>query len=501
MSQSSELTGGAGFSYEGLVASSFLAALLTRAGQRPLNISINTVKLQQSPFGSPLDDIIIIYDEPNATKMHIQVKRSLRISAAKTNNDFREIIVNSWSTFKAPSNRDGHDYYGGATDTISRSSIRKLRKVTQAAQHSHDEAVFFSRNKENDTASKDFDATIKIITTILSEAKIQHTNLELFTFLKKLVILEFDVMVPESNIPSNTINELRHVLLAPDRAPDLWHHLNSIARAGAGQSATYSQASLKALLHPLYTFKDLSPASPSLATNNSPVQNLAPGLTPTTCDIAISYTETQHTKIALIALITTNDPTGLAQEIKSWRYKIERSPFLNSQQKASAKAMSLTQLFEKPELANIVLNDLATTSFSIYIYYGEVSEETESEPDTLKNKLLATSLLHRLSKRSETTELIHSEIERIHSLVETAKNDIQKKYHRALDSQISKNHNSNRKELIELADLMASIVAIHLNNEDPTSPQGHIGYIKSRIRYGENIISGEKHKRDRNPLA
>lgn len=500
MSQSSELRGGAGFSYEGLVASTFLAALLTRAGQRPLNISINTVKLQQSPFGSPLDDIIIVYDEPNATKMHIQVKRSLRISAAKTNKDFREIIVNSWKTFKAPSNRDGHDHYGGATDTISRSSIRKLRKVTQAAQHSHDEAVFFSRNKENDTASKDFDATIKIITTILSEAKIKHTNLELFTFLKKLVILEFDVMVPESNIPSNTINELRHVLQSPDRAPDLWHHLNSIARAGGGQSATYSQASLKALLHPLFTFKDLSPAA-ALATSNSLVQNLAPDLKPTTCDIAISYTKTQHTRVALIALITTNDPTGLAQEIKSWKYKIERSPFLNSQQKASTKAMSLTQLFERPELANIVLHDLATTSFSAYIYYGKVSEGTESEPDILKNKLLATSLLHRLSKKSETTELIHSEIERIHSLVETAKNDIQKKYHRALDAQISKNHNINRKELIELADLTASIVADHLNNEDPTSPQGYIGYIKSRIRYGENIISGEKHKRDRNPLA
>ena len=98
MAQSSELAGGTGFVYEGHVAAYFLAALLTGEIRPPLNSSIRTVALQQSAFGDPLDDVIVTFDDAHEAKLHIQVKRSLRISAAESNKDFREVVKGSWLT-------------------------------------------------------------------------------------------------------------------------------------------------------------------------------------------------------------------------------------------------------------------------------------------------------------------------------------------------------------------------------------------------------------------
>jgi hypothetical protein len=56
---STELTGGAGFTYEDTVVAYYLAALLREERAAPLNGIVKSVAVQQDGHGHPMDDIIV----------------------------------------------------------------------------------------------------------------------------------------------------------------------------------------------------------------------------------------------------------------------------------------------------------------------------------------------------------------------------------------------------------------------------------------------------------
>lgn len=97
---SSELTGGAGFTFEDAVAAYYLAALVngtTASGLLPR--VVHRVALQQASFGEPLDDVIVdavSASDNSVVRLSLQVKRALTISSAASNTDFREVIQRSW---------------------------------------------------------------------------------------------------------------------------------------------------------------------------------------------------------------------------------------------------------------------------------------------------------------------------------------------------------------------------------------------------------------------
>lgn len=99
--QSSELTGGSGFTFEDGVSAQYLAGLLFEGSMPGLPGHIITrVALQQAAFGEPLDDLIVdgTANDGSVARLSLQIKRSLNIGAGTT--DFREIIGNSWKTLK-----------------------------------------------------------------------------------------------------------------------------------------------------------------------------------------------------------------------------------------------------------------------------------------------------------------------------------------------------------------------------------------------------------------
>jgi hypothetical protein len=101
MTQSSELTAGAGFNYEAAVAAFYMIALLGEESAPALNNRVvKWIGLQQKCFGEPLDDVIVDAHSTNGeiARLSLQVKRSLIISAAASNNDFLDIVQNSWRT-------------------------------------------------------------------------------------------------------------------------------------------------------------------------------------------------------------------------------------------------------------------------------------------------------------------------------------------------------------------------------------------------------------------
>src|SRR5665811_1372875 len=60
---STELTGGAGFTYEDTIVAYYLGALLREERAAPLNGIVKTVAVQQEGHGHPMDDIIVEFDE------------------------------------------------------------------------------------------------------------------------------------------------------------------------------------------------------------------------------------------------------------------------------------------------------------------------------------------------------------------------------------------------------------------------------------------------------
>ena len=136
MSQSSELAGGDGFTFEGHIGALYLAALLAKQKTVGCDGIVVNVATQQRDFNNPLDDIIIRWiDNSNRNgTTSIQVKRHLTISNAKTNTDFRDIIRDSWKTFTDQQFIKNLDKFGVAVGYIAESKSRALRLLCESAK-------------------------------------------------------------------------------------------------------------------------------------------------------------------------------------------------------------------------------------------------------------------------------------------------------------------------------------------------------------------------------
>lgn len=499
--RSSELTGGSGFFYEGNVAAYYLAALLSGDFQAPLNMPVRTVKLQQSAYDAPLDDIIVEFDGLLNPLLHLQVKRSLTISSAQTNTAYHEIITNSWDTYKHARNSSGQDYYGGATDDISRTALRKFRLVCEAARNSHTSESFFEKTTGDNTSTTGSKTIVEDIKKILSDAGKNFDDADLHRFLKHLVILNFDVISPESLTPDVAINSLRHILLVPARAPDLWEKLKNLTRAGSAVSGTYNRESLASQLHPLFTFKEISRAAiDNISGSPASARPLPHSVTPIKCHIALSRVENEAAPAILTAIVLTDNFEGVAGEIRGWREALQRSSMLSSGDKELANSLALKDLFKLTQFSHILSSKLATLNFLAYIYYAKGESIANLSTQENESLTLAIPIFHRLSKKHDEIVAVCSDAENIKTAIEAAIADVYRRYHRVTSPALAAQYVRNRKELIELADLVAAISIDYIVGAG-AYPAGSIALIKTRFKYGENIVTGEKHKRDKNPLA
>lgn len=86
-------SGGAGTHFEAKVGASYLLSMLLEVDARGLpGCRIESVSLQRSQEGHPLDDIVIrgVDQAGNAATLEIQVKRTLTFTASDT--EFREVV-------------------------------------------------------------------------------------------------------------------------------------------------------------------------------------------------------------------------------------------------------------------------------------------------------------------------------------------------------------------------------------------------------------------------
>ena len=257
MPHSPELAGGEGFTFEGDAAAFYLTALLAEAYAPGIDDrTVVRVSVQQRDFGEPLDDVIVDFEEAakNPARLSLQVKRSLTISDAKTNTDFRDIIRDSWATLKKSDFRINADRYGAAVGTVTPAKERALRTLCDWARESLTADHFDARFAEGGSASEDIKAVKNDVVALLDETKREPcTGEEVHLFLAHFVMIQFDFLREGATDPPDAINRIRNCL-APDdaaKAPLVWSKVVQLARASAGKSGQFDHARLVRLISPV----------------------------------------------------------------------------------------------------------------------------------------------------------------------------------------------------------------------------------------------------------
>lgn len=243
MSQSSELAGGDGFTFEGHVAAYYLAALLAKRKTGGCDGDVVEVATQQRNFDKPLDDIIITWKDSSdrSGTTSLQVKREVIISSAKNNKDFREVIRDSWYTFQKKEFKKGVDKYGMAIGYIAPKNLRALRNLCEVARESNDAKHFEKRlsvgsiNKTQLTIKNDIEKILK------EECGVSLTIENLRLFLSHFIITQFDFLHEGALSPAEAETYLRE-FLAPNQthlASLVWSHFHTIIRISGAKSGKY----------------------------------------------------------------------------------------------------------------------------------------------------------------------------------------------------------------------------------------------------------------------
>ncbi|KQR76938.1 hypothetical protein ASG35_11675 [Burkholderia sp. Leaf177] len=250
MAQSPELAGGEGFTFEGDAAAFYLTALLAEAYAPGINDrTVVRVSVQQRDFGEPLDDVIVDFEDSTKgpARLSLQVKRSLTVSKANTNTDFRDIIRDSWATLKKSDFRINTDRYGAAVGTVTPVKERALKTLCDWARESLTAEHFEARFVPGGSAGVDIKAVNEDVVFLLGEAKgAPCTREEVHQFLAHFVLVQFDFLREGATDPPDAINRIRDCLVPDDagKAPLVWSRVVQLARASAGKSGQFDRARL-----------------------------------------------------------------------------------------------------------------------------------------------------------------------------------------------------------------------------------------------------------------
>lgn len=251
---SPELTGGAGFTYEDAVTAHYLAALVSGTTAVALNGRVvQRVAQQQADFGEPLDDVIVdavSLADGSTMRLSLQVKRSITISDAATNGDFREVIQRSWETLQKPDFREHIDRVGAVTGSVAEDTSRAFATVCEWARASGSSADFKRRFADDRSTSAAHRGVAEAVRTVALETGEPLSDDQLYSLLAHFVLIRFDFLHAGSTHEADAIVSLQRALVPRQvaRASDLWDSLRQFARDGAGRSAVHTRASLVHLL-------------------------------------------------------------------------------------------------------------------------------------------------------------------------------------------------------------------------------------------------------------
>jgi hypothetical protein len=197
------------------------------------------------------------------------------------------------------------------------------------------------------------------------------------------------------------------------------------------------------------------------------------------------------------AIVVSDEWPVLNRSIDSLKADLKTNPLVPTSERQFAVTATLAQLLENVATRRWALQWLSTTPFSAYVYYGVVPTQTPGTLD-VDRKFFVEPLFHRLSKRSQHVERAQSDLPGFDEWLSRAIRQVETTYGRKVAPAELRPHGLDR--LVELANLLARAVAAHLERPTDAAASETFENLRTRIRYAENVMTGETHIRDRNPL-
>lgn len=247
-SRSSELTGGEGYTYEDTVGAYYLTALLRMDAVPGIEGCVMKVAVQQAAQGEPLDDLIVDTEISDETRrLSLQVKRSLTISSAQTNTDFREIIAGAKATRSKEDFRVGKDRYGFIARSVADQRFQGLNRIIGWAQASDNGAEFEVRFATGAEASINDRALRDELKTLIDP---ENADVEA-DFYRHFVALRLDGLESEGPHYIEMVNRLSQLTVATNDGRTLAELLCRQVRVGQGVAKQWRRPSLLSHLRTL----------------------------------------------------------------------------------------------------------------------------------------------------------------------------------------------------------------------------------------------------------
>ena len=261
MSQSPELAAGEGFDFEDVVAAFYITKLFAQEAAPGMDGSnVSKVSVQQRDFGEPLDDVIVDFESNSGSKsrLSLQAKQSITVSAGATNKDFREVVRDSWKTFKKPDFRRSVDRFGVATEKIAEGKLHALRSLCESARASLDHDHFQQRFNDDGNANKEIRRIKGNIDKILAQEIDEAISAEdIHQFLSHFVIIRFDLMREGASGRPEAINAIKRCLADEEIAIAslVWDRFRNLAAERGGKSGQLDRNILWKEISPIAKLK------------------------------------------------------------------------------------------------------------------------------------------------------------------------------------------------------------------------------------------------------
>jgi hypothetical protein len=244
---STELTGGAGFTYEDTVVAYYLVHLLRREGAAGQAGTVTSIAVQQQGHGQPMDDLVVTCDDAGkARSLGLQIKRSFTISGTESNEEFRGIVAAAAKTQALPTFAKDTDKCGFIVEHVTDATLRTLTRLIDWAKASPAGSDFEARFLPSGNAGKDESALRAGLLPVIGAASGDDEA----AFYRHLAALHLSGFEEGGALRAEIVNRLQELVASNQDGQDvlLFDRLCRIAREGAAVAAKWTRASLLAQL-------------------------------------------------------------------------------------------------------------------------------------------------------------------------------------------------------------------------------------------------------------
>ena len=194
-----------------------------------------------------MDDIVVEFDDGNSCRTFaLQAKRKVTISAAHSNDDFRDIMNRALATRSSAGFRDEIDAYGFVSENIAVDAFRTLQRLIDWAKSSPTGAHFAERFAPEGAAAQSERTLRAELAPLVGANSVDDER----KFYAQFVALKLDDLTEGGVRRTEIVNRLQELVSDNENGQGLllFDRLCRIAREGAGTARKWTRHTLLAQL-------------------------------------------------------------------------------------------------------------------------------------------------------------------------------------------------------------------------------------------------------------